>query len=104
MRRIPERSLLRIRARLLDPDDVPTVPNTLRYRLDCQTTSTVLIGWTEVTPTSLLEVSVPADMNRIINTRNRVERKVFTVDANTGTTEAYTVEEIYEVKNLSAVT
>lgn len=103
MRRVPERSLLRIRARLLDPDDVPTVPNTLRYRLDCQTTGTTLIDWTDVSPVSLLEVTVPADTNRIINTRNKVERKVFTVDANTGTADAFTCEELYEVKNLTAV-
>lgn len=96
--------MLRIRARLLDPDDVPTTPTTLRYRLDCQTTGTELIGWTEVTPTSFLQVTVPAEMNRIINTRNRVERRVFTIDANTGTDDAYTTEEVYEVRNLSAVT
>ena len=104
MRRVPERSLLRIRARLLDPDDVPTVPNTLRYRLDCQTTGTELIGWTVVSPVDLLEVAVSADMNRIINTRNRTERKVFTVEANAGTDEAYSTEEVYEVRNLTAVT
>ena len=95
---------MRIRARLLDPDDVPTVPNTLKYRLDCQTTGTELIGWTDAVPTDLLEVTVAADLNRIINTRNRTERKVFTVSANADTDEAYAVEEIYEVRNLTAVT
>lgn len=88
---------------MLDPDEVPTAPVTLRWRLDCQTTGYTLIDWTTATPTSLLEVTIPAEMNRIINARNRIERKVFTVEANAGTDEAFTHEELYEVRNLTAV-
>lgn len=103
MQRVNEGSRLRITATLLDPDDVPTTPTTLRYRLDCDTTGTVLIDWTDATAASTLEVVVAANSNRIINTRNLVERKVFTVEANGGTDDEFTDDVTYEVRNMTGV-
>lgn len=100
---VDEASPLRARVNLLDPDAVAAVPSTLRFRLDCETTGTTLIEWTDIAPASTFDLTIPAEANRIINQRNRFERKVLTVEANSGTQDQFPKDVTYAVRNMAGI-
>jgi len=77
-----EGSRSQVTARFYDNADNPQLPNTVDYRLDCETTGQVILDWTAVPPAAVVSILVTADLNAIINPNNPVERKVLTVMAN----------------------
>lgn len=83
---------------------VLTAPATLRYRVDCKTTAKALAEWTTVTPSSSVLIDITPTTNAIQNVRNAYETKAITLEANTGTDEAFTQEQTWRVKNLQFIT
>lgn len=105
-----ERTGFELVARPTDTGDNPTVPSTLHWRLDCETTGKELQGWTEVTPTSVLSesglvdvyatIEVPASLNVIQDSRNWKERKTLLVSAAKDQSGEYNEVYQYDIKNL----
>lgn len=90
--------------RLFDGDNNPIVPATLRYRIDCESTGRELQGWTDITPAPVTSLVVPSTVNAIQNRANSAELKTLTVEADTGTPNAFTEEGTWRVRNLYGVT
>lgn len=93
-----------IKAKFFDKLQAPQIASSLQYRVDCETTGTVILDWTTVTPASTVEVQIDATLNTIISRRNRVERKVVTFLANADPPQgAFTGEQKYDLVNLQGV-
>lgn len=101
---INERSRLPITIKFADGNWVPTAPNVARYRIDCQTTNTVIQGWTDLTPAATANVVVTPGQNAIIDDTNRYEKKVMAVEANYDLDSQYTDSFVWTVKNLQGFT
>lgn len=82
-----------------DSSDAADTPTTVDYRIDCITTGTAIAGWTSLTPGTSNAISVTPTNNRIIDSRNKVERRIITVSSDRGlsTETRDTVE--YKVEN-----
>lgn len=94
-----------IRAKFFDKNQVPQIPSSLMYRVDCETTGTTILDWTTVTPAQSLEVQIDATLNNIINQRNDIERKVVTFKANADPpSNAFTEVQEYDLINLQGIT
>jgi len=94
-----------VKAKFFDKNGAAQIPSSLQYRVDCETTGTLLLDWTNLTPAAVVEVQIGATLNSIINSRNPVERKVVTFRANADPpTAAFTGEQEYDLLNLSGVT
>lgn len=78
-------------------------PGTLRYRLDDLASGASIIDWTSATPSTSVEITIPASANAIINSALSEETKVFTFEFDAGTSTAYTDETCYDVENLSFI-
>jgi hypothetical protein len=91
-----------IRTTLRDADGVLVAPNTLRYRLDCETTQTNLIPWTAISASSTVDLTIASTFNAIVNAANDVETKVVTVQANYGTSTQLNKRYAYDVLNNAA--
>jgi hypothetical protein len=101
---VTERSRLPLTFKLFDGDTLPATPATLRYRIDCETTGKTLQDWTTLTPASVVSLVVPSSINAIQSRANPYELKTFTVEANTGTDNAFNDAYSWRVKNLFGVT
>lgn len=107
---INERSGIEVRAFFADAYDVPTVPSTVHWRLDCETTSKEIQGFVEVTPTTITDASgisevyvsitVPGSLNAIQDNRNWRELKTVLIVANKDQDGEYSEPYQYYVKNL----
>ncbi len=97
-----EGSYVTVTAKFYD-GDTATTPSTARYRVDCETTRKPLLEWTEATPGTSITISVPATLNYMQDQAHTRERKVVTVEANYGTSTAYTNRIKYEIVNLQGV-
>jgi hypothetical protein len=89
---------------LADYNDVPVTPTTLRYRLDCETTATQIIDWTDLAASSTVYLTIPSTANAIVNNANVYETKRVTVQANSGTDQQLNKRYLYDVLNNSAYT
>ena len=96
---IKELNLLPVRWTVLDADGDPVTPSTIRYRVDCLTTGTQVIGWTSVSPAYTVNITIPATSNTILNPANVVETKRVTFQADAGTATALHDWEDYEIVN-----
>lgn len=103
MKAVNEGSRLPVTFKLFDGDSAARTPTTLRYRVDCESTGRELIGWTDLTPASEVSLIVPATVNAIQNRSNSFELKTMTVEADTGTVNAFTEEYTWRVNNLQGV-
>jgi hypothetical protein len=93
-----------VKAKFFDKSGNPQIPSSISWRLDCETTGTALQDWLTVTPDSVIEVTVNATLNTIINSRNLVERKVLTFLANADPPEsAFTEAQEYDLLNLEGI-
>lgn len=101
---INERSRLPITIKFADGSWIPTAPNTARYRIDCQTTNTVILDWTVLTPAASVAVTVTSGQNSIVDDSNRYEKKVMAVEANYDMDSQYTDSFVWTVKNLQGFT
>src|SRR5262249_31390074 len=93
-----------VKAKFFDHDGKPQIPNSLEYRVDCETTGTSLQDWTTVTPGAVVEVQIDATVNAIVNRRNQIERKVVTFQANADPASgAFTETQEYDLIALEAL-
>lgn len=105
-----ERNGVEIRFHFSDAADSPTIPATVHWRLDCETTGRVIQGDTEVTPVPVLDetglidcyvtVEVPGSLNAIQSNGNARELKTLLVIANKDQDGEYSQAYQYYIKNL----
>lgn len=79
------------------------VPLSVRYRVDNRTSRETVIDWTEVSPASLVTVTIPATANVLRSQRNKSERFAVTFEANHGTATAFTNAKQYDVQNINGI-
>jgi hypothetical protein len=92
-----------IKAKFSDNKEQPQIPTSLSYRVQCETTGTLLQDWLAVTPDTVVEVQIDATLNKIVNRRNVIERKVVTFQANADPPEsAFTEDQFYDLVSLQA--
>lgn len=93
-----------VKAKFFDKSGNPQIPSSLAWRLDCETTGSAIQDWISVTPDSVVEITVDATFNTIINNRNPVERKVVTFLANADPASgAFTEEQEFDLINLDGI-
>lgn len=88
---VKERSGLEFRAEFHDAFNAPTVPVSVHWRLDCETTGNAIVDWTEVTPDITLTeqgitdvfvtINVPSLANAMQKSTNQRELKTLLVVA-----------------------
>lgn len=92
-----------VKAKFFDRKEQPQIPTSLDYKVQCETTGTLLQDWTTVTPNTSVEVQIDATLNKIVSRRNPIERKVVTFRANADPPEsAFTEDQFYDLINLQA--
>ena len=92
-----------IKAKFSDNRDRGQIPTSIAYRVDCETTGTLIQDWTTVTHDVEVEVQINATLNTIINQRNQIERKTVTFLANADPPEnAFTEIQQYDLIALQA--
>jgi len=77
-----------------------STPTTVKYRLDCLTTSTQIADWTSVTPGASVDIDVTSTQNDIIADSNETEVKQLTVMADEGLVTQYRQSIRWKVSNL----
>jgi len=87
------------------PEDTtgkPFTPTTARYRVDDCETGNELVDWTViVTPSTSMQITVPAIANAIINTtRTTPEPKVVTLNTDKDLSSQHFEQYFYGIKNL----
>jgi hypothetical protein len=80
-------------------DGIAATPTTLRWKLDCVTTQTSLVEWTDLAASDTVNLTVPASSNAIIYVANPYETKRITVQANAGTDAQINAVYDYDVTN-----
>ena len=97
-----ELSAVTVTARAFDTDGDAFVPTTARYRVDDCRSEEELIGWTDLTVSLAMEITIPGSVNAIINDeRQTPEPKVITVNTDLALDTQHYEEYIYRVRNLS---
>lgn len=92
-----------IKAKFFDKNGAAQVPNSVAYRVDCETTGTLVQDWTSVTPDVQVEVQIDATLNKIIATRNEIERRTVTFLCNADpAANAFTEIQQYDLIGLQA--
>ncbi len=100
-----ELSQVVITASPLDSDGAESTPTTARYRVDDCRTETSLVGWTDLTPSTAMTITIPGSANGIQdNTLNTPEEKVVTVELDDGLTTQHYAQYTYRIKNLPFAT
>jgi len=93
-----------VTAKFSDLNDVPQIPTSVQYRVDCETTGQALLDWTFVTPDVKVQIQIDATLNTIVNRSNAIERKVVTIQANADPPEDAFVEvQKYDLVNLQGI-
>jgi hypothetical protein len=77
-----------------------STPTTVKYRLDCLTTETLLADWTSLTPSSSVSIPVIGTYNAIQSDTNDVEVKQLTVKADDGLATQVVQSVRWKVENL----
>lgn len=68
-----------------DTDGAAVTPTSMRYRIDCITTGSEVLGWTAVaTPSASNAIAVPGTINVIVNSGNARERKQMVTEFTSG--------------------
>jgi hypothetical protein len=102
-KRVVEGSSFPITASFFDENFAPVTPASVRYRIDCVSTGTELLGWTEAPVATTLVVSAASTHNRIISTRNLLETKAITVECEFGTPNQFSDEYRWSVRNIPGI-
>jgi hypothetical protein len=93
-----------IKAKFYDNKEQPQIPTSLSYKVQCETTGTLLQDWLPITPDVMVEVQIDATLNHIVNRRNPIERKVVTFQANADpASNAFTEDQFYDLIALQAL-
>lgn len=78
-RSVGEGSTFPVRIRVYDANNALTTPQSLKYRIDCETTGETIRDWTPVAALSDQTVTVTAADNRIVDDENRKEKRSLVV-------------------------
>lgn len=97
---VNELSQIIITAKPKDTANQPYTPTTARYRVDDCLTQKQLVGWTTLTPSPSMEITIPGSVNAIIGSRRNPEPKVVTVNTDKGLATEHNEEYTYRVKDL----
>jgi len=93
-----------VKVKFFDKNAAPQTPSSVRYRIDCETTGQTVLDWTAFGTDTVIEIFVDAPLNAIINSRNPIERKVMTVQANADTPdEVFNETQQWDVINLQGI-
>lgn len=105
-----EHSGVEIEAAFFDAAGNPTQPNTVYWRLDCETTNTVLQDFTELTVSAepaadgsycyCAQIDIAGSLNAIQKNKHAQEQKKLLVVANKDAAGEFSQEYRYVVKNL----
>lgn len=102
---ISERNRHRVTVRWVDPDGNSVIPSTVRWRIDCLTTGTMVVNWISVaSPSSTTVIEISALYNTIITDGNLAEIKEITVQANQGLATQINSKGQWIVENLKGYT
>ncbi len=94
-----------VKAKFYDRNGVPQISSSLQYRVDCETTNTVLQDWVTLTPATQVEVQIDATLNTIQRRINTIERKCVTFRANADPPSgAFTAVQKFDLVNLQGIT
>jgi hypothetical protein len=102
--RVNEGSFYVVTATFLDSSNAAIVPDSVRYKIDCETSGKAIRGWTSVTPAATVTITATASENAIVNGGNRSETKVMTIQADQGADRQYTSNRKWSVLNLQGIT
>ena len=102
--RVNEGSFYDVTANFLDSANAPTVPDSVRYKIDCETSGKAIRGWTSVTPAATVTITATAAENAIVSDINRSETKVMTIQVDQGTDRQYNSNRKWLVLNLKGIT
>jgi hypothetical protein len=104
-----ERAGVELQTDFADSFNQPTVPVSVHWRLDCETTGNVLRDWTEITPTVETDesglskvyatIDIPGSLNAIQSNRNYREKKTLWVVAGKDTEREYSETYEYWIMN-----
>jgi hypothetical protein len=94
-----EMSRSRVGWSIVDDNGVAISPQTLRYRIDCDSTGEVVQDWTDLIPATSGNIVIPARANRMMNQANPFEDRMVTVEANAATDDAVSDVWTYRVRN-----
>jgi hypothetical protein len=100
---VPEQSASTITVVFRDSAGALVVPTTVKYRIDCVTTSAAIKAETVVTPASTVTIQVLADENKIQAQANEYETKEITVISDDGLLTECHASARWRVKNLMFV-
>lgn len=99
-----EGSAFKLDMTFFDEESNAAMPGNARYRLDCETSRTMIQDWTPIAPiASSRTLDITSTNNRIINQDNLFELRLVTVQANHSTETQFTDRYRYLVKNLYSV-
>jgi len=92
-----------VKAKFFDRKGMPQIPTSLSFKVQCETTGTVLQDWTSVTPDTVVEVQINATLNSIVSRRNTIERRTVTFLCNADPPEnAFTEIQQFDLIGLQA--
>jgi hypothetical protein len=92
-----------VRAKFYDNQGKPQIPTSVAYRIDCETTRTLVQDWTFITPGASVEVQIDATVNVMVNQRDDIERMTVTFMCNADPPEdAFTEIQQYDLIALQA--
>lgn len=100
---VNERSTAYVTATFLDRNGQPATPDSVTYRVDCETTDTALVALGPAVPAASVEIVIPADANAMQNPANDFEVKLVTVAAVYGAGDQVTQQYRYRVRNLRKI-
>ena len=83
-----------------DTDGVAYTPTSARYRVDDCRSGDELVGWTTLTPSTSMTITIPGSANAIIDDYRQTEVKTVTVQLDKDLATQHMGEYTYQVKNL----
>jgi len=84
-----------------DATGAPFTPTNARYRVDDCRSENELVGWTALTPSEAIQITVPGSANAIVDDNlNKPEEKVITVHLDADEVTEQFAQYLYRVKNL----
>lgn len=79
------------------------VPDSVKYKIRCETTGTTVKDWTTVSPAASVSISITADDNAIQAAANRRETKTLLIKSDVGLSNQHIGTASWTVRNLAGV-
>jgi len=102
-RKFNEKSQVTISVRPVNKEGVLFTPTTARYRMDDLHSRTEKVAWATLTPSTKMTITIPGSSNDIINSGNKFEDKIVTVQLDQGLTSEHNQDYKYRVTNLEFI-